>query len=223
MDDPRAKVFRQILDGSKAQGWAFVGALREAVEALVEQHRAEKYQGTPSAPRLQRVDGYVLKGMLKCLDFKTGELYPSYETIARKAAVSRSAVVESIKRLKAYGVLDWVRRTVVAETVGEAGPQREQTSNAYHFDSHRYMEKRVRQTFLKALARNLKKLGGLVVAKIAAPPPKPKPSDPALEASLARLEAALNSGAERGSSASPENGLYPQVGITMGKVSLREA
>ena len=210
VNDPRAQVFSKILDGTKAQGWAFIGAIRESVKALTIQHRAERYEGPD---RLQRVDIFVIDALLSMLDFATGDLYPSYDTIARKAGVSRRATIDSISRLKSHRFLDWVRRTVVAETVGEAGPQREQTSNGYHFGCHRDMAPRVRETFRKALARNLRKLGGLAKAKIAPAKPQPREADPELEASLARLEAALNKEVERGRSASAENDLYPQVGV----------
>jgi hypothetical protein len=44
------------------------------------------------------------------LDRKTGRLDPSYETIARIAAVGRSAVADALQRLKKLGLIHWVRR-----------------------------------------------------------------------------------------------------------------
>jgi hypothetical protein len=44
------------------------------------------------------------------LDRKTGRLDPSYEAIARIAAVGRSAVADALQRLKKLGLIHWVRR-----------------------------------------------------------------------------------------------------------------
>jgi hypothetical protein len=44
------------------------------------------------------------------LDRKTGQLDPSYEAIARVAAVGRSAVAEALQQLKRLGLIHWVRR-----------------------------------------------------------------------------------------------------------------
>lgn len=44
------------------------------------------------------------------LDRKTGRLDPSYEQIARVAAVGRSAVADALQRLKQLRLVNWVRR-----------------------------------------------------------------------------------------------------------------
>jgi hypothetical protein len=44
------------------------------------------------------------------LDRKTGRLDPSYEAIARVAAVGRSAVAEALQQLKRLGLIHWARR-----------------------------------------------------------------------------------------------------------------
>src|SRR3954447_18347891 len=44
------------------------------------------------------------------LNFKTGRLDPSYAAIARMANLSPSTVAEGLKRLRALGILTWVRR-----------------------------------------------------------------------------------------------------------------
>jgi hypothetical protein len=113
---------------------------------------------------------------------------------------------------------------VTAETAGEMGPQREQTSNAYHFACEREMEPRALAYFRMALKRNLGRLGG-AVASILAPAVKPLPElDQATQATLDRMEAAilardaaegeaLPDGPSTSPGASPEKRLYPRVGI----------
>lgn len=179
LEDPRAKVFRKIGDGSAAQGFAHTGALRETLKALIKQQRQEGYEG---ADRLQRSDYFVFDAMLSLLNFATGELFPSQATIAAKAGVCRQVVIDAIKRLQAHGFIEWVRRSIRNED--DDGPTRKQTSNAYYFDHRRRMAKRVWQTFLHALTRNLRKLGS---APPTQPPAPPKAANPALEAALARL------------------------------------
>ena len=63
------------------------------------------------------------------LNFKTGRLDPSYEGIARKANLARSTVAEALKRLKALGLLNWVRRCV--EDIVDGRYALKQETNAY--------------------------------------------------------------------------------------------
>lgn len=44
--------------------------------------------------------------------YRTGRLDPSYEGIAKKAGVSRASVGRALVRLKALGILNWVRRCI---------------------------------------------------------------------------------------------------------------
>lgn len=44
------------------------------------------------------------------LNFKTGQLDPSYDGIARKANLARSTVAEALRRLKILGIINWLRR-----------------------------------------------------------------------------------------------------------------
>jgi hypothetical protein len=44
------------------------------------------------------------------LNYRSGRLDPCYDSIARAANVSRRAVADALKRLKALGILHWIRR-----------------------------------------------------------------------------------------------------------------
>jgi hypothetical protein len=181
VEDPRAKVFRRIGDGTKAQGFAYTGALRETLKQLIRQHKTEKYKGDD---RLQWTDYTVYDAILSCLDFASGALFPEHKTIAHKAAVCKQVVIDSIKRLNAHGFIEWVRRSIRADS--DEGPKRKQTSNAYFFDLRGRMASRVWHYFQKALSRNLGRLGGAARAGQATRPP-PKVTNLALERSLAAL------------------------------------
>ena len=64
------------------------------------------------------------------LNYRSGRLDPSYAAIARKANVCERTVATAIQRLKALGILNWVRRC--AESRREDGRfVLEQETNAY--------------------------------------------------------------------------------------------
>lgn len=199
VSDPRADVFKKILDGSKVQGRAWRAAKLETLRQWIHRHWAEGYEGEF---KLRRVDHYVLGAVLSFVNYATGELFPSYDEIAKAAGVCRATVAESLQRLKHWKIITWVRRSVVAETAGEMGPQREQTSNAYHFGCEREMEGRALAYFRMALRRNLGRLGGAVAAIVGKADKPLPPLDPALEASLGRLGAMIEANASPGESAS---------------------
>ena len=73
----------------------------------------------------------VLRELLRLVDYRTGQLDPALATIAKRIGRSIAAVVEALKRLKAHGFLDWLRRYVPTGNAGLRGPQVKQTSNAY--------------------------------------------------------------------------------------------
>lgn len=233
VNDPRARPWAKIGDGSFAQGAIYREALlktakelrhqlwkdlpndlvREAREqhaaytAEFEQLRAQEIPPTGRlatirmelgrlAPllerarlRLRRVDLTVLDALLEKLDFRTGMLCPSIETIAEAAACHRNSVVGALQRLKAHGLIDWVRRTVRTDNEGEFGPQLEQTSNAYHFDHRRQMEPRVWQRYWQILISKLRRLGAIAKTIAAAVRPAPVVQDKQLADTLKRLEA----------------------------------
>jgi hypothetical protein len=71
---------------------------------------------------------YVL--LFDFLNYKTGQLDPSYDTIARKAGVCRRAVAAALQRLKALGLLHWQRRSKPASDAA-GGFKLVQDTNAY--------------------------------------------------------------------------------------------
>jgi hypothetical protein len=74
----------------------------------------------------------VLRSLLyDFLDCRTGRLDPAIATIAGRVGHSIGAVVDALKRLRAHGFLDWLRRYVPTGERGIRGPQVKQTSNAY--------------------------------------------------------------------------------------------
>lgn len=73
----------------------------------------------------------VLRELLRLIDYKTGRLDPAIATLAQRIGRSIAAVADALKRLKAHGFLDWLRRYVPTGNAGLRGPQVKQTSNAY--------------------------------------------------------------------------------------------
>jgi hypothetical protein len=73
----------------------------------------------------------VLHAMLfDIIDYASGRLDPSYETLARKACISIRSVARGLARLKLAGVLNWLRRCVAGRD--DQGRFRlEQDTNAY--------------------------------------------------------------------------------------------
>lgn len=139
--------------------------------------------------RLTRIDVTVLEALLAKIDFATGALFPSYDTIAAWAVCSRNAAIEAAKRLKARGFLEWVRRSMRTNNEGEFAPQREQTSNAYYFDHRRSMAPRTWQRYMQILVAKLRRLGAVPAAVAPGAPATPR------EVQYEPLRAALASAA----------------------------
>lgn len=72
----------------------------------------------------------VLELLAHLVDFRTGRLEPSIDTIAAKIRRARSAVVEALARLRLHGFTDWLRRFEPTGHEGR-GPQVRQVANAY--------------------------------------------------------------------------------------------
>jgi predicted transcriptional regulator len=73
----------------------------------------------------------VLEALLFGFHGKGGLAYPSYESIAERAACARSTVAEAIKTLESCGIITWVNRLV---RIREAGRTRLlRMSNGYSF------------------------------------------------------------------------------------------
>lgn len=81
-------------------------------------HRAREWDRATRAPgrhggKVGRIGLLVLHSLVfDFLNHQTGQLDPSYEGIAKKAGVSRASVGRALVRLKALGILNWVRRCV---------------------------------------------------------------------------------------------------------------
>ncbi len=90
---------------------------------------AERQKGERTGP-LGSVAIEVLEFFVNLVDFRTGRLEPSIDTIMGKVRRSRDAVVRALKALRAHGFLDWLRRYEPTGREG-SGPQVQQASNAY--------------------------------------------------------------------------------------------
>ncbi len=119
--------------------------------------------------RLRRTDLTVLKALLHHLDFSTGRLFPTLETIAQVAGCHVNAVKNGLVRLKAHGLVAWKRRTIRTDNEGERGPQREQTSNAYYFEHREKMPRRLWQRYSQILTQKLRRLGNVPAGLQGAP------------------------------------------------------
>ena len=128
---------------------------------------AERRPGERSGP-LGAVAIELVELFANMVDFRTGRLEPSIETLMRRLKRSKDAIVRALKALRTHGFLDWLRRYVPTGNEG-AGPQVQQTSNAYR---------------LSLPARALRLLGRLGMA-----PPPPDDHSHAQEAREAEIKA----------------------------------
>lgn len=91
-------------------------------------NRSMKQPGKRFGP-LGSVALEILEYFAHIVDFKTGRLDPSIDTLQERLCRSRGGIVEALKTLKAHGFIEWLRRYV--PTHNDSGPQVQQTSNAY--------------------------------------------------------------------------------------------
>ncbi|MQW30258.1 helix-turn-helix domain-containing protein [Sinorhizobium meliloti] len=91
--------------------------------------RIERQPGSRSGP-LGSVAIEVLEFFVNLVDYKTGRLEPSIDTLMLRLRRSRDAIVRALKSLRTHGFLDWLRRYEPTGNEGR-GPQVKQTSNAY--------------------------------------------------------------------------------------------
>ena len=126
--DRRALVFRPINGGGKQAGLRW----RDTILRLAREYDLvgkQKGRWGPLGPHTRE----VLAAMLELVDFRTGRLDPTYAKLMAMTGFCKSAVSSALRRLRAHGFLDWVRRTHVFES-DDGAIAREQTSNAYFFD-----------------------------------------------------------------------------------------
>lgn len=98
-------------------------------------HEARRFERQTRAPGRQ--DGAIGRNGLAilhalifdCLNYASGRLDPSYATLARLANISVRSVARGLAKLKAAGVLNWVRRCI--ERIIDGRFTLEQETNAY--------------------------------------------------------------------------------------------
>lgn len=187
--DPKARVWSAINTGTKAGGMRFRDTLLRVAREYDQVGKSTGRWG-PLGPHARE----VLFALLDVVDFRTGRLEPSYDKLRAMTGYARSTISSALRRLRAHGFLDWVRRSrLVDKPEGEVA--REQTSNAYHFDLTR-LPQCVLQRFRDLLARRERAAEG---TKASATPATTKPltiADPELAATLARVAALFDEGAE---------------------------
>lgn len=91
--------------------------------------RIERRPGRRNGP-LGPVAIEVLEYLVNLVDYKTGRLEPSIDTLTRRLKRSRDAVVRALKNLHRHGFLYWIRRYEPTGNEGR-GPQVRQATNAY--------------------------------------------------------------------------------------------
>lgn len=128
--------------------------VRKIVLAARRYELAGRQPGSRNGP-LGGVAIELLELFANLVNFRTGRLDPSIETLMRYLRRSRGAIVRALKALRQHGFLDWLRRYIPTGNQGR-GPQVQQTSNAYR---------------LSLPERALRLLGRMGIA-----PPPPEPS-----------------------------------------------
>ncbi|MCZ7502990.1 helix-turn-helix domain-containing protein [Agrobacterium sp. ST15.13.015] len=102
---------------------------REIMLAARKYELAMKQPGKRTGP-LGHVALEVLDYLTNLVDFGNGRLDPSISTIMEKIGRARAAVCRALDALRTHGFVDWLRRYIPTGNDG-AGPQVQQTSNAY--------------------------------------------------------------------------------------------
>jgi hypothetical protein len=133
LQGPRTYAPSPVWSGSVSKPIRFAPLRKKDATRLYHQARAFERQTRQPG----RQDGVVSRNGLAvlhalvfdCLNYTSGRLDPSYETIARLACISVRSVARGLKALQAAGVLSWVRRCV--ERVKDGRFTLEQQSNAY--------------------------------------------------------------------------------------------
>lgn len=103
--------------------------MRTILLAAKRYELAERQPGERTGP-LGMVAIELLELFVNLVDFRTGRLDPSLDTLMRMVRRSRDAVVRALKNLRTHGFLDWLRRYEPTGNAGR-GPQVKQASNAY--------------------------------------------------------------------------------------------
>lgn len=119
-----------VLRGREGQFWKPVRR-QEARQIVLAARRYElqtKEKGRRTGA-LGVVALEILDLLANLVDFRTGQLDPSLDTLMDRLKRSRDAIVRALANLRRHGFLDWLRRYV--PTGDREGVQVQQTSNAY--------------------------------------------------------------------------------------------
>ncbi len=104
--------------------------MRVAMKAAERFDDARKRKGARNGP-LGYTGLKVFKALWRAIRFRDGCLCPSYDWLMRKTRLSRQAVADALKRLKAAGFVSWRRRLEYTGDVGGRGRAVRQATNAY--------------------------------------------------------------------------------------------
>lgn len=166
-----ASVRRHSRTAGRCEGVFWRRTDRQEVRRIVLAARRYELAGRQPGSRNGPLGGVgieILEFLANLVDFRTGRLEPSIDTLMRRLKRSRDAIVRALRALRTHGFLDWLRRYVSTGNEGR-GPQVQQTSNAYR---------------LSLPARALRLLG-----RLAQPAPAPDDFTHAQEQRRAAIEA----------------------------------
>lgn len=176
-----SKLYRPNWNGyfSWNQGRRLLLALRIQAETLRKKGQRHGAAGTISFGAIR-----LAELMVAIAAKRRGALEPSAEWMARKLNVPAKSIHAWKAQLKRFGFLDWQRRYIETGHGGIRGPQVQQTTNAY------FLAIPAAAQALVDKALGPKGAAGDKAEKMAR-------TDPALSASLAKLEAGVMDQAER--------------------------
>lgn len=185
------------------------GPIMKAAEQFERQHREPGRENGP----LGHVGLEVLRELLRIVDHKSGRLDPTYAYLMSRVKRSRDAIAKALARLRKHGFLDWVRRTKPREDAGGAGPQVEQTSNAFWFKLPACCEAFVRRLLGKAppAAKSRQEVIAEAAAERIEAMRARRPGIRAADVLTDEVKAVLRDRAERRSSASHPVGRNPAL------------
>ncbi|NKL59727.1 helix-turn-helix domain-containing protein [Rhizobium leguminosarum] len=129
----RTPVRRQSRARGRCEGVFWRRTNRQDVRSIVLAARRYELAGRQPGARNGPLGGVaieLLELFANLVDFRTGRLEPSIDTLMLKLRRSRDAIVRALKKLRAHGFLDWLRRYELTGNEGR-GPQVKQASNAY--------------------------------------------------------------------------------------------
>jgi hypothetical protein len=127
-DDPRALAVWRPIGRNKQEARVIIAIRMQAAQSYDREH---KQKGQRNGP-LGSIGIEVLRELYRMVDYRTGRLDPSIETIRKRLVRSKQAVHDAMERLQEHGFLVKVRRAEAIEGV-HRGPQVRQITNANGF------------------------------------------------------------------------------------------